>query len=261
MTDVLRHNRAAWNAESTSGESPWCQIVDELTIASARGGRWAVILTPLKPVPLHWFDGLQGKQVLCLASGGGQQAPVLAAAGAAVTSFDLSEEQLAKDKAVADREGLTIDCVRGDMADLSCFASESFDLIFNPASIMFAANVRAVWQGCSRVLKRSGRLLSGFMNPDYYLFDHDELQLGEPPTVRYPLPFAASTDLPQDRLRAKLGRNEPLEFSHSLEEQIGGQIDAGFTIAGLYEDKWSDEATPLNAYMPTSIATLAIKSR
>lgn len=260
MTNVLRHNRTAWNAESRSGGSPWCQIVDESTIANARAGRWDVILTPMKPVPMDWFDGLPGKRVLCLASGGGQQAPVLAAAGASVTSLDLSDEQLAKDKQVAERDGLTMNFVRGDMADLSCFAPESFDLIFNAASNMFAADVQAVWRECHRVLKASGRLLCGFMNPAYYLFDHDDLQLGEPPTVRYGLPFAA-TELPRDRLRAKLERNEPLEFSHSLEDQIGGQIRAGFAIAGFYEDTWSDEATPLNAYMPTSIATLAIKAQ
>jgi hypothetical protein len=51
-----------------------------------------------------------------------------------------------------------------------------------------------------------------------------------------------------------------LEFSHSLDERIAGQIDAGFLIADFYEDRWNDTATPLNAFMPTSMATLAVKT-
>ncbi len=41
-----------------------------------------------EPVPRAWFPGdLAGQAVLCLASGDGQQGPVLAAAGAAVTDI------------------------------------------------------------------------------------------------------------------------------------------------------------------------------
>ena len=218
-----------------------------------------MILTPISRVPDAWFDDVRGKRVLCLASGGGQQAPVLAAAGAIVTSFDLSEEQLAKDKLVAERDGLDIELVQGDMANLSCFESGCFDLIFHPTSNVFAQNVRVVWQECHRVLATQGRLLSGFMNPDYFLFDHDALEAGEPLVVCNSLPFSESTDSAPDRLQERLDQCEALEFSHSLDDQIGGQIDAGFVIAGLYEDKWSDDATRLNPFMPTSIATLAIK--
>ena len=260
MTDVLEHNRNAWNKESASDKSPWCQPVDESTIAEARAGRWVVILTPITPVPDAWFDGVRGKRVLCLASGGGQQAPVLAAAGAIVTSFDISEEQLAKDKFVAERDGLDVEIVQGDMADLSHFETACFDLIFHPVSNVFARDVRVVWRECYRVLKTHGRLLSGFMNPDFFLFDHDALEEGEPMIVRNRLPFSESTDFPPNRLQNRLKNCEALEFSHSLNDQIGGQIDAGFEIAGLYEDRWSDEATRLNAFMPTFIATLAIKS-
>lgn len=260
MINVHRHNRDAWNAESLSGSNPWCEPVSESIIAEARIGRWEIILTPKRNVPAAWFDGVLGKSVLCLASGGGQQAPVLAAAGAKVTSFDLSEEQLAKDRLVANRDGLDIELVQGDMTDLSCFKARCFDLVFHPVSNVFSSDVRAVWRDCYRVLATGGRLLAGFMNPDYYLFDHDALEEGGPLVVRNKLPFAEVTDLPPSRLKQRLSRPEALEFSHSLDDQIGGQIDAGFVIAGLYEDRWTDEATRLNAYMPTSIATLAIKA-
>ena len=74
-------------------------------IAAAREGAWTIVLTPTKPVPHEWLPNLPGKDVLCLASGGGQQGPILAAAGARVTVFDLSPKQLASDRLVAEREG------------------------------------------------------------------------------------------------------------------------------------------------------------
>jgi hypothetical protein len=57
----------------------------------------------------------------------------------------------------------------------------------------------------------------------------------------------------------KIAINEPFEFSHTLDAQIGGQIAAGFLIAGFYEDYWTDEARLLNKYAPTFISTRAIK--
>lgn len=259
MTNVFEHNRRAWNRQSAGGGNRWCQPVDTATIEAARGGDWAVILTPNRPVPSRWFGELRGKDLLCLASGGGQQAPVLAAAGARVVSLDASEEQLAKDAGVASRDGLTLQTRQGDMADLGAFADASFDLVFNPVSNVFARDVRAIWRECHRVLRPGGRLLSGFMNPDFYLFDHEAIHAGAPLEVRFGLPYADVEHLPAERLQRQIDAGQPLEFSHSLDDQIGGQIDAGFLIAGFYEDRWDDTASPLNRYMPTSMATLALR--
>lgn len=254
----LQHNRRAWNAESLAG-SVWAIPVDGDTIARARQGEWAVILTPKVPVPRHWFGDIAGKRVLCLASGGGQQVPVLAAAGAQVTSFDLSDEQLRKDALVCAREGLKSRLVQGDMADLSCFADGGFDLIFHPASNLFVPDVEAVWRECFRVLAPNGRLLSGFMNPNVYLFDHDEAEASGVLTVKYRLPYSDSASLPPQALRYKLEENAPLEFGHSLSSQIGGQLKAGFMLGGLYEDHWMDDSWLYSRYAPVCIATLAIR--
>lgn len=59
--------------------------------------------------------------VLCLASGGGQQGPILAAAGARVTVFDNSRKQLEQDRYMAERDHLDIQTEKGNMANLAVF--------------------------------------------------------------------------------------------------------------------------------------------
>ena len=118
MIDIIKHNSAAWDRE-VEAASRWTKPVSTDIIERARLGDWSVRLTPVKRVPREWFGDIVGKDLLCLASGGGQQAPVLAAAGASVTSFDNSAKQLEQDRFVAERDGLQIRLERGDAADLS----------------------------------------------------------------------------------------------------------------------------------------------
>lgn len=255
--DINTHNRRAWDRE-VQRDNPWTRPVDSQTIAAAREGEWHVLLTPTKPVPRTWFGDVAGVRILCLASGGGQQAPILAAAGATVTLLDQSPAQLAQDALVAAREGLEIETVEGDMAKLSMFKASSFDLIFHPVSNCFVPDVRPVWKEAHRVLKSGGALLSGFANPLLYLFDRDE---EDPESLRIvnSLPYNDLEDLDPDRRRDLLAGEEPLEWSHTLEDQIGGQIAAGFTIVGFYEDMHPGH--PLAEWAPTMIATRAVKGR
>ncbi len=258
--NVLAHNRAAWNQESLEG-SRWTTPVDAETISRARDGEWDLILTPLRSVPKDWLGELCGKQVLCLASGGGQQAPILAAIGARVVSFDLSEEQLLKDRMVADRDALEMECVRGDMADLSQFRDESFDLIFHPTSNVFVPDVEVVWRECYRVLRPGGRLLAGFLNPSFFLFDHAEAGVSGHLIAQYRLPYSDIEQRGQsEKRKEEIAEGAAFEFGHSLEVQIGGQMKAGFMLAGLYEDWWEEVATPLNRLSPTTVATLSLKT-
>ncbi len=131
--DVRDYNRRAWNRQVEKGNR-WTVPVSPEVTAAARRGEWQIFLTPTKPVPRAWFPALPGRDVLCLASGGGQQGPILAAAGARVTVFDNAPRQLDQDRMVAERDGLEIDVVEGDMRDLSAFPPASFDLIVHPVS-------------------------------------------------------------------------------------------------------------------------------
>ena len=119
--DVRDYNRRAWNKQ-VERKSEWTIPVSADLISAARQGQWHIILTPTKPVPKEWFPEMQGRDVLCLASGGGQQTPILAAAGAKVTVLDNSPKQLAQDRLVAERDSLAITTIEGNMIDLSMFS-------------------------------------------------------------------------------------------------------------------------------------------
>ena len=154
----IEENRKIWDARSENNDT-WSVPVTSETINRAREGVWSIVLTPAKPVPASWFpENLRGVKILCLASGGGQQGPVLAAVGAEVTVFDNSIKQLEKDIFVAQRDNLTIRTVQGNMQDLSVFEDESFDCIVHPWSNGYIDDVRPVWKECARVLKKNGLL-------------------------------------------------------------------------------------------------------
>lgn len=256
--DVRDYNRRAWDRQVEEGNE-WTVPVGPEVIEEARRGRWSVLLTEQKATPRGWFpEEVAGLEVLCLASGGGQQGPTLAAAGARVTVLDNSPAQLARDRQVAEREGLELQTVEGDMRDLSRFADESFDLVFHPVSNLFVPDVRPVWREAFRVLRRGGALLAGFLNPALFLFGPDEeVERSERLEVRYPLPYSDLEHLAAEERERLLASGVPVEFSHTLEDQIGGQLDAGFHLTALYEDR--HRGVRVAEFMPTYVATRAVK--
>jgi len=91
--DIVGLNRIAWDKAVEGGDNPFTQVVSSQQVAEARRGSWAIRLSSQRTVPPDWFPSLPGLRVLCLAAGGGQQAPILAAAGAQVTLLDGSPRQ------------------------------------------------------------------------------------------------------------------------------------------------------------------------
>ncbi|SEM62606.1 Methyltransferase domain-containing protein [Paenibacillus sp. cl141a] len=168
--------------------------------------------------------------------------------------LDFSESQLDQDRFVAERDGLSIRTVLGSMTDLSKFESESFDLLVHPVSNLYVPDIQPVWQEAYRVLKPGGMLISGFMNPVFYLFDW-ELEEQGTLRVKHTLPYSELDYATEEEIVRSGGA---LEFGHTLEQQLGGQIQSGFMIAGLYEDSFGGEKL-LDRYANSFIATRAIK--
>ncbi|MBE2220403.1 MAG: class I SAM-dependent methyltransferase [Anaerolineae bacterium] len=257
MSDVVTHNRNAWDTAVSNGNI-WTQPVSPGIIANARQGKWGILLTETKKTPRSWFpEVLAGVDVLCLASGGGQQGPVLTAAGATVTVFDNSPAQLAQDRMVADREGLNIVTVQGDMRDLSAFADASFDLIFHPVSNVFVPDVVPVWKEAYRVLRPGGVMLAGFMNPLIYLFDVALAEEEKILQVRHKLPYSDVTSISEEERLALNGPDSAYEFGHTLTDLIGGQLTAGFVLTDFYEDVQPQDL--ISEFAPSYIATRAVK--
>ncbi len=207
----------------------WGIPVSHEEFERARQGGWRILLTPTKPVPASWFPPLEGAQVLGLASGGGQQMPILTARGAHCTVLDYSERQIASERMVAEREGYEIHAVCADMTMPLPFADESFDLIVHPVSNCYIRDVLPVWKECWRVLKPGGLLMAGLDNGFNYLFED-----AEPDRMVGMLPFDPLDNPSQ--MECLIRDDCGVQFSHTIAEQIGGQLQAGFRLLDVYDD-------------------------
>ena len=215
----------------------WGRPITTEVFAAAKDGTWDVVLTPTKPVPHEWFrpyiinNRLDGAKLLGLASGGGQQMPVFAALGADCTVLDYSDRQLESERMVAAREGYSINIVKADMTLRLPFEDASFDVIFHPVSNCYVEDVYHVWNECFRILKKGGILLAGMDNGFNFLVDDFTVR---PLTISNTLPFNPLKN-PGQMANSDV-QDGSIQFSHTFEEQIGGQLKAGFTLTDVFED-------------------------
>lgn len=227
----------------------WGKPITHEEFLDAGKGKWKIVLTPTKTTPRNWIGNVNGKRVLGLASGGGQQMPILAALGACCTVLDYSDCQLASEQMVADREGYKIEIIKHDMSKPLPFGDGTFDLIVHPVSNVYIEKVEPLFKECYRILKNGGVLIAGLDNGVNFV-TNDEI------TIENRLPFNPLKNESQLRLLQK--NDDGIQFSHTLEEQIGGQLEAGFILKEIYVDtNGSGRLHELN--IPTFFATKAVK--
>lgn len=226
---------------------------------AAKKGKWDVVLTPIKHVPHEWFcpflqnNRLDGAKLLGLASGGGQQMPVFAALGADCTVLDISTRQLESEREVAKREGYDINIVQADMTKPLPFVNDSFDVIFHPVSNCFIEDVYHVWNECYRILKPGGILIAGMDNGFNFLMDDPTLR---PMIITNKLPYNPLKN--PEQMKALIDNDNGVQFSHTFDEQIGGQLKAGFVITAAYED-YNNDPNAVADGIPAFWATKAMK--
>ncbi len=245
-------NAKTWDKWAENG-CEWSVPVSHEEYICAEAGSWSVYLTPCKTVPRDWFLSFEGTKLLGLASGGGQQMPIFSALGADCTVFDYSDSQLESERLVAKREGYSINIVKGDMTKRLPFDDASFDMIFHPVSNCYIEDVYHIWNECYRILKKGGVLLAGMDNGLNFLFEEDN-----PLTVVNKLPFNP-LKMSDEKFKRMADNYDGIQFSHGIEEQVGGQLKAGFVLTDIFDDRDRPDGAKIREYAPQYIATRAIK--
>jgi len=163
----------------------------------------------------------KGRDVLCLAAGGGQQSALFALLGARVTVLDLCEGQLEGDRKAAAHYGYDVTTIQGDMRDLSGLPDNSFDLVYGTGTC-YIPDVRQVFAGVARVLRAGGLYRADFMNPyTEFVDDTDWDGTG----YRIAKPYGE---------RKRHRPDGAMEFRNYLDEVFNGLLDTGFTIQRVF---------------------------
>lgn len=208
----------------------WSACATPVEMQNAKEGKLAIKFFD-KAIPTDWLKDVKGKKILCLAGAGGLQAPLLACDGAEVTVLDLSEKMLDKDRKIAETEQLNIRIEKGNMCDLSRFSDGSFDYILNPTSLMYVPDVKLVFKECYRVLKTGGVFIMMAPSPINYLCDFIDDENGGYYKAVNRMPYCS---VDHDNM------SDWIEYGHTMEDYIGGQIECGFVINGYMECQLED---------------------
>jgi ubiquinone/menaquinone biosynthesis C-methylase UbiE len=229
MDDLARYNRERWN-ELVQANVEYSRPFLDLNKDSAR----AVV------DPMGIMGDVAGKDVLCLAGGGGQQSVAFGLLGARVTVFDLSDGQLEQDRAAAAHYQLQITTIQGDMRDLSAFAGAAFDLVWQAFSINFIPDPHRVFKEVARVLRTDGLYRLEYFNPFTQMVDEAAWN-GE----SYPLkhPYFGLTEVTglfphwdvSDEQGVSRQVKSPREFRHPLSTILNNLAKQGFVLLAMRE--------------------------
>lgn len=229
MDQINKNNRERWNALAGANVEYSKPFLD-FTPEDAAGYiyRYGII------------KNVSGLNVLCLASGGGQDTVAFGLLGAAVTVLDLSDLQLERDQQAAAHHNLETVTIQGDMRDTSFLQEDSFDIVWQPYSINFIPSVEPVIKGAARILKPDGFYYLQFANPfvasvDDAAWDGNAYPLnqgyidGEDLTSIFPhwdVTMPDGTEVKMD---------SPHEFRHTLSSVLNTMAGNGFTFLHLQE--------------------------
>ncbi|MGD9720678.1 MAG: class I SAM-dependent methyltransferase [Pirellulales bacterium] len=233
MTSPEEHNRQAWDARVRQAARFTRPAPDEEfqnPLSAIDGAGW------LGP-------SIAGKRVLCLASGGGRQGALYAAAGAQVTVVDISAEMLALDRQVAAERGLKLRTVEASMTDLSALQPASFEIVIQPVSTCYVPDVLVAYREVARVTAPGGLYISQHKQPA-------SLQTSVTPSPRgYEITEAYDRTGPLPPVEGSPHREAgTLEFLHRWEALLGGMCRAGFVIEDVLEPVHADRTAAIGSF-------------
>lgn len=223
--DISVTNKKHWEKMVKEGcgfTRPWLELDAKLISQYVKGQLDPVPEPLLVMYPSSVLADIEGKDVLCLAAGGGQQSVVFSLLGAHVTVVDLAEGQLEGDRKAATHYGYEIDTIQGDMRDLSCVGDRSFDLVYG-TGMSYVPDVTQVYSEVARVLRTGGKYRVDFANPATEFVDCNDWD-GE--GYRITRPYA-------ERIRRL--KDGPIEFRHTLSSIFNGLLSVGLSIKQVQE--------------------------
>ena len=231
MDDVARYSMQRWQA---------------LAEANALFTRPQLDLTPESARAFldseEILGEIEGKAVLCLAAGGGQQSAAFALLGAQVTVYDLSEAQLERDRQAAAHYQQEIRTIQGDMRDLSALSDASFDLVYQPFSIGYVPEASAVFREVARVLRPGGIYFLAGDNPFFCGMSAADWN-GEGYVLKTPYQDAALYISPDpDWVYAQSAGPLPAVresrlYRHTLANMLNSLLSLGFALAHVSDSK------------------------
>lgn len=235
MDEIARYNRERWKA-----------LVDARALFTRPALNLDSASACEKLDPEGRLGSVAGKDVLCLACGGGQQSAAFALLGAKATVFDLSEDQLQRDQEAAAHYGVDIRTRQGDMRDLSCFEEAAFDIVYHAYSLGFVPDARAVFQQVARVIRTGGLYHFNCANPFFSGLSEKDWN-GEGYTLKLPYIDGAEMtyedqDWVYDRSKPGVRISPPREYRHTLSTLFSGLSEQGFLVLHIsdYSDFYPD---------------------
>ena len=238
--EVAIANQTLWETEVQKGcgfTIPWLDLDVALLRQYANGERES-LPEPLKGLgPACVFADVAGKDVLCLASGGGQQSAVFSLLGARVTVVDLTEGQLQGDREAAAHYGYEITTLQADMRDLGALDADTFDLVYQADSMAYVPDVREVYGEVARVLRPDGLYRVKHYQPAIHF-------------VEWSGDGYRTTKLYAERVARR--EDGGIEFRHYIDDIFNGLLDAGLSLRHVVD--WGRHNSPSAEAPPGSWA-------
>jgi SAM-dependent methyltransferase len=184
---------------------------------------------------LHLLGDVNGKKIIEIGSGAGQNSIVLAKQGALATAYDISNEQLKQGKKLAREQKVKVDFVRGDFQRLKDhFNSDSFDIAMSAYALQYCNTLDSMnrtFQQIHEILTTKGILV--------FSLDHPVRTIGywEEGTDRFVLDkYFDRSQKEWDYAFPETGVSARMRGSFkTISDIVNGVLQAGFKLEKLLE--------------------------